>query len=537
MRYNMPMHDNRYLLDLIAGQRPAVKAASIRHHTLEAALLRSMTKQAQQIVGARLGPSRHTESIRAQQAARAQAAQQAAAARAAKDAGKTGYEAYDNLPDVVKRRRDMALKARKQQFLNQMPGRKPKTQEQINKELDANGPTKSWGDSRIGQGIARAVSAPITALFSGVLGAEQLYRNIRNGRPMTEGVGQAMKDFWNKPSSAYRDVANNFQLQAENLRHGAETIGRAVTYYGDKWGSKLLGNGDSMATQKRLQNMRASWDDATRAHMERSNRIVNNFQDDTLKHPERAGNYLGMLNYGANAAVGEFEGGELATAGIGGVAKGVGKGMTAATRATASGAGNMVTRGLSLGRQTTTGLNSAGELAGTGARTWTQHAGGMVQRGINAMGDTLAMPARAVGTMATPITTTSRAVPQALRGGWQTVRAGVGRPIGAAWNFAHHPLQSMRSTVMHPWQAARGVGRWGRDTFSPAWNMAMGNTGLQAQAMYGLATGDGGAGVGGMGAYGALGGWALPAMLVSSMYGGQGDGGQGDDGQYQEQGY
>ena len=218
MRYNMPMHDNRYLLDLIAGQRPAVKAASIRHHTLEAALLRSMTKQAQQIVGARLGPSRHTESIRAQQAARAQAAQQAAAARAAKDAGKTGYEAYDNLPDVVKRRRDMALKARKQQFLNQMPGRKPKTQEQINKELDANGPTKSWGDSRIGQGIARAVSAPITALFSGVLGAEQLYRNIRNGRPMTEGVGQAMKDFWNKPSSAYRDVANNFQLQAENLR-------------------------------------------------------------------------------------------------------------------------------------------------------------------------------------------------------------------------------------------------------------------------------------------------------------------------------
>ena len=277
--------------------------------------------------------------------------------------------------------------------------------------------------------------------------------------------------------------------------------------------------------------MRASWDDATRAHMERSNRIVNNFQDDTLKHPERAGNYLGMLNYGANAAVGEFEGGELATAGIGGVAKGVGKGMTAATRATASGAGNMVTRGLSLGRQTTTGLNSAGELAGTGARTWTQHAGGMVQRGINAMGDTLAMPARAVGTMATPITTTSRAVPQALRGGWQTVRAGVGRPIGAAWNFAHHPLQSPVPICTHLSYVSLTTG----GSFQS--DMAMGNTGLQAQAMYGLATGDGGAGVGGMGAYGALGGWALPAMLVSSMYGGQGDGGQGDDGQYQEQGY
>ena len=69
-----------------------------------------------QIVGARLGPSRHSESVKAQHAARAKAEQQAIAARNARNAGKTGFDNYDDLSDSQRRRRDQALEDRKAKF-------------------------------------------------------------------------------------------------------------------------------------------------------------------------------------------------------------------------------------------------------------------------------------------------------------------------------------------------------------------------------------------------------------------------------------
>jgi len=409
------------------------------------------------------------------------AAAAASAARVNGTYGLTGNKDYDSLPDVAAARDAANAAYQEAEFYKRQPIVQRKDLATIQREQ---APIKSWGDSAVGHGVGTALSLPIQTL----LHAGGAAFGNSDPRGFWRGV-------WEDSVGAGHDVTNNFQLQANAVRHGADTVYRLGTRYLDP---RKYGN-SARAEQLRRSHANA-WANADDAHHERALRIVNNFHDSDLRNVDKS--LLGMINYGANAGVGEFAGGELATAGLGGAAGAIGKDLTRATRIVAQGAGNLATRGLSLGRQVTTGLDRAGKLVAPGARTWTQHAGGMVQRGVNAMGDVAAAPFNTLGHLATPITTGGKAAIGTVKGIGQTLHAGMVRPVkdlsallrspGAAryarsvasplaeagkaafrpiGQAVRHPVSSgatgyVKSVASPLWEAGKaGIGR-------PLWNLA-----------------------------------------------------------------
>ena len=421
------------------------------------------------------------------------AAAAASAARVNGTYGLTGNKDYDSLPDVAAARDAANAAYQEAEFYKRQPIVQRKDLATIQREQ---APIKSWGDNsilrKIVGGVTGAISTGVDAIGSAALGVNNLWEGRGN-------FWDEQKGYW-KDRIASRDdlnheIVNNLQLQANAARHGADTVYRLGTRYLDP---RKYGN-SARAEQLRRSHANA-WANADDAHNERALRIVNNFHDSDLRNVDKS--LLGMINYGANEAVGEFAGGELATAGLGGAAGAIGKDLTRATRIVAQGAGNLATRGLSLGRQVTTGLDRAGKLVAPGARTWTQHAGGMVQRGVNAMGDVAAAPFNTLGHLATPITTGGKAAIGTVKGIGQTLHAGMVRPVkdlsallrspGAAryarsvasplaeagkaafrpiGQAVRHPVSSgatgyVKSVASPLWEAGKaGIGR-------PLWNLA-----------------------------------------------------------------
>lgn len=542
MRYNMHMHDNRYLLDLIAGRRSAVKAASVRRQTLEAALLRSMTKRAQQIVGARPGPSKYDESVRQQHAARARAAQQAAAARNAHNAGKTGLDYYDDLPNVARNRRYQAEKARQRQLEENSPHVvKKKDMATIQKEV---GPVKSWGDTRLGNIIGRGFSeSPLgrSVNFGGKVLGYMLspkgtsWKDFSEQYDQTEAMGR---------EDVGKDVANNLQLWGEGVRNGAQSVGMTAARYADP---TTYGNSARAEARRRSHaNRRAN---ANMAHEARINGILNNFNDSSLKNGDQG---IGKWNKLLTEGAGELLGAQAVTGGIGGAAGVAGKGIMHGTRLAAN-----AVRGA---QAASTAARAAGSAAGTassaagwGARA-VQGARNMTARGIEGMGETLAMPFKAVssaaGAAANPFSTAGRAIkatPGAVRTAWngtmsvarpagQSVAA-TGRAVLQGGRAAMHPVQTARSmaTSTAPWRAMGGAVR---DIASPAWQAtkavgrplgkALTNDRLwQLQAAgdagYNMLRGNYGDAASAIGDYGmlrGLGSWYLPVMLGKGMLSG-----------------
>lgn len=500
--------------DLIVSRFSPAGVKRAGHMPLLAAMLRSRLVKSAQLGEAGKGRQhRFASSIADMDASRANAlaVDRANAARGRR--GLTGDKYYDNLPDVAERRGYENAKA---DYDNYLKHRDDIIQQQniadIRQKMDAEGPTKSWGDTTTGRTLAGIVSAPVHGLatLAGSLGLG--INNWMEGRRFGEGQDEYLRLQRESFGDVAHDVANNFQLQANAARHGAGTVARAANHYlrPSTWKS----DAESVAQAQARKN---EWHNADLAHHERASRIFDNFTDSTLKDDKSK---LGLLNYGLNTAVGEFAGAEAATMGIGGAAKGVGKGITAGTRA-ASGA--------------VRGAGAAADGAGLGARAL-QGARNMAAKGIDAMGDTVAMPFNAVGTMATPIASARRAVPAAGRDLWHTVRNGVVNPSRDIYSLIRHPQhawQSFRATPwQHAWRGATYPVRWAWNTAKPIGRHAFSDKGFKAmaagQAIYGLSNGDyGGAGsaLGDMAAYGALGPWYMPFAVAQGMAGGdKGDG-------------
>lgn len=317
------------------------------------------------------------------------------------------------------------------------------------------------------------------------------------------------------------DYDNNVRIQWNSAKHG---VGQTLRFAGKwldprNWGS---------STQARINRMNADSDmeTASRLHHERQLRLMKNFNNVDLDLSDPSNNsMIGMLNYGLNSAVGEFTGGELATAGMGTVAKGVGKGVVAG----GSKLGNLAQKGVTAATKPVVGTRVSG---------W---AGGAANRMTAGVAKTVASPFTIAGHMSTPITTSGKVVGATGRAAWDTGKAAV-RPAGDLLHYLRHPVQSTRAAwqyaAQHPFMAVgRTVAypaRYGWNVAKPGARLAK-NVVFNPQAMYGqsmysaynnanagaygAAAGD----VASMGAFEALGPWAVPAYMgYSAMSGGGG---------------
>lgn len=501
---------------LVCNMRGAVKAAAVRPSgspTLCGLLLGSLCKRAggPEIVTARSLPKGYEQKMQQAEQQRAAAARKA---QAAQRAGKyslslTGDKEYDNSPDVVARRR------RYEEAYNEYVKRNPSVVQQMSKadimrQIDAEGGVKSWGDTSIGKAIGTAIAAPFKVIADGIGANVSYLTSAPKGTTYSDWVssymGNANKDW----DSIGHDVANNFQIFGNSALHHGKQLVRHVGEYLDP---RSYGN------STRARNLKTSYrntrENAEAAYQERQRRVMDNFHDRTLADKDNA---LGWMNYYGSAGTGALFGETLATAGAGTLAKGIGTGIMKGTQLAANAA-----RGASVATSAGRGLGMASRVRG------------MAANGINAMGETLAMPFNAVGTLANPVAAAQKGItkglPAAYRGVKQTVGAGIGRPMRGLWNFAHHPVQSIGSTVRHPMQAGKAVYNWGKDTLTPAARLAFSKPAWQGSVWYEMGQngyngnyGDAAGALGTMGLYGAAGGWAIPAMIAHSMYtGGGGD--------------
>lgn len=491
------------------------------------------------VVTNRILPADYGAKMEQSRRQQAQAAQQAQAGKF----GLTGNKAYDSLPDVVARRK--RNQAAFEAYARKNPEIvKRKSQAEIMREIQANGGVSTWGDTAVGRGIGTAIVAP-WKLIADAVGSNLSYLT---SAPKGTSYSDWMKQYYRTANQDWgtigHDVANNFQIQANSAVHNASQLARLGNEYLLDWGS--YGNSTEALKRKRsYQNTRANADAAFEAKRQL---IENNFHDSDLRG--NSGSWVGSVNRFGNTAVGALAGDTLATAGFGAAGKLIGRGVMTGTKALSGAIRGASAATNAAGAAASTAAGTAGAAAGTagtagaswGARAM-QGARNMVANGVDAMGETVAMPFKAVGTFANPVEGIKKTV--VGRGGpgriiWDTARNGIGRPVRGLYNFARHPGASIQNTVMHPWQATKNVFNWGKDTIMPAGRVALGKTGWQADTLYNMASsasqgnyGDAAGHLGQMGFYGGAGSLGLPAMILYNMYGG---GGGGDGAQY-AQGY
>lgn len=473
----------------------------------------------------------------------------------------SGNPMYDDLPEE---QRAQQRKANSDEFFRDAYKRRNRvarnTTEQTAAQVDAEGGVGNWGNGWLGKGISGYIKGRNWVRNNGgVVGrfladkVDPLGGMIDTARDAATGVSYLTSapsgTSFGEWSKAYNkemdqsadqlghDIANNFQLQANAAKHG---FGQILRWGASKVDPRAWGN--SMDARMKRMEYETAMDNASDLYHERANRIANNFEDSTLNDMNST---LGMLNYGANAAVGEFAGGELATAGVGAAAKGLGKGIQAATnsgltkaRYIGSGFGSTA-RNLENARNAMVQANGAGralspELMNAKAFRM-QYAKDMTK----ALADT-ADPAAAAANKALRQQWMQRAG-QSRVGGFITEAPyrfahSVGNTIAAPFNVAGSALstsgqsavanavgQPIARAVAHPVQAYRGaraaIANAAHHPFSTAWKpvkktwgVAMHPNVLGVGAMHeaagNAAVGDyaGAAGaIGAMGAYGAVG--------------------------------
>lgn len=527
-------HDTLTYLIAHPGVARTVKRASEQavQTSLQGLLLSGLYKRAQALGEASKGVQhRFVQSMAEQDAKRRQAAAQAEARRNAAKRGLTGNKYYDNLPDVKARRESQNAA---QSFDDYYKSRKDLVQEKdkatIAKEV---GQVKSWGDTSIGRKVGEGLaSMPIVRAVDWA-GKGLGYLRSPKGTSWKEFSKQYDETSSLGRENLGRDIANNLQLWGEGVRHGAGTIGR--------WAQRAVDKGaygDSTSAQlkrREYANMRAN---AAAAHNARVNGIVGNFDDIALRDGSSG---IGKWNRIMTEGAGEVFGGELATAGIGGAAGAVGKGIVRGTRAL-SGAvrgAQAVSRAANAAGTVANAANAASTAASWGARAMqgarnlgsrtVQGARNMAARGIDAIGDTVAMPFNAAGTLASP-SATGRAVASGARDVWHTAR-NAAKPVRDLYGLIRHPraaMESFRATpYTHIWNGITYAPRWAWNTGKPIGRHYFSGKGYQAQtayeAMRDTANGDYGSALGnlgGMGAYGALGPAIIPLDIARGVYSG-----------------
>lgn len=470
----------------------------------------------------------------------------------------SGNPMYDDLPEE---QRAQQRKANSDEFFREAYKRRNRvarnTQEQTAAQVDAEGGVGNWGNGKLGKAIAGAIKGKNYArnywLNKGGVGGNLMAVLADPWRAATKGVSYITSapkgTSWGDWSKQYdqvsdqdsdqlgHDIANNFQLQGNAAKHG---FGQML-----RWGASKVDPrtwGDSMDARMKSMEYETAMDNASDLYHERANRIANNFEDRTLNDMNST---IGMLNYGANAAVGEFAGGELATAGAGALAKGIGRGIQGATNAGITGARYM---GASVGSKARN--LEASRKAMVGANGWNKT---MAPELRNAKAFRMQYARDMTKTMGRTADPATAAANKALRQQWMQ-RAGqsrvggfiteapyrfahsVGNIVAAPFNVAGAALSTsgqsaaanaigkpIAHTVAHPVQAYRGaraaIANAARHPFSTAWKpvkkvwgVAMHPNALGVSTMHeaasNAAAGDyaGAAGaLGTMGAFGAVG--------------------------------
>jgi len=450
----------------------------------------SMPKLAQYAGSAGAGKQhRYAKSI-----AEAEALRRREAAQAAQ------RQAQAKLPDDQRRRELWS------EYAKTLPIKQRRSMAETKRIADADGPTRSWGDNTAARWASGIVSLPVHA----VLGLGDYF--YRQGKAIYDWARDAdgKKPFWShyhynnmtqlgdtwagvarNYGDTARDTANNFQLQYNGIKNGIGQVGRFVARYGDP-----RNYGDSVDAKRRRLSLENDAANAEDLYHERQSRVLDQFKDPTLRNAGRDGTFdLGALNYGLNAAVGEFTGGELATVGIGGAAKGVGKGITAGTKAL----GGFI-RGADAAADIAAAASKVVEPAATWGGRMKQY-GGKVMDGlryvkdhpvralrhraasaVEHVGDAAAVPFRAVGTVAAPYSTGRMQDPltanydRLVRGGGQAVtdivntgKAGFD-PLVKAYRYISNPAarEAYKAYVKaHPWRTLAYPGRWAWNTVTP----------------------------------------------------------------------
>lgn len=448
------------LLDLITGRaRPGVKAASASV-SLAGLLRGQMRKQAQIYGGTALGEASKnwggslTKSVTSMHTQRQQAAAAAAARRNAPKRGFTGDAAYDNLPDVQRRRMHENLEAARKAYFASRPDLvQRKSQAEIQKEV---GPVKSWGDNKWVRRGATALSVPMQAVMHGV-------GRLMGDKPREGG-------FWagvmHDARGAGYDAANNVQMLGNATAHGVGTVARGVNYGAQKY---LLG-----ASKDKLYSLDNAWDNANAAYKAEQDAIQGNFREKDLRDPNST---LGKFNRAFVDTTGEALGQTAALGAVGGAAGAVGRGISAGTRVL-SGA----VHGTQAARTAAQATAAGSRAAGWGARA-VQGARNMAANGIDYVGDSFAMPFRAAN---------------------RAIMHPVGSARSAASSMANavrHPLRALGSDTL--WKAYGGYDTWsnlargdmGGAAGSVGDMMALGGLGklylpaMAAQGVYGMMQG------------------------------------------------
>lgn len=551
----MPMATrNTQLLNLIAGRSSAaqpVKPASVPPATLSGLLRASLRKQAQY-----LGEASRRQHAYAQSAADAEARKRQAAAAAAEAAARREESMRDT--------KAYTAKLQEEYFRSRKDLVQPKDQATVDGEMAARGPTRSWGDNKY---LRKAMGAITNNLYltTGAVGSLALAgSNLLSGRG---NLIEEQKHYWRGLRQDQDDVAhdtlNNIQMQVAGARKGIGTLGRAVNHY-----ARPSTYRNDIASRAAAWSRKNEWANANLEHNARVGGIVRNFRDSDLANPDAS--TMGKVNRFVNDNYGQLAGAEIATAGVGGIAGLAGKGITHGTRVlssavrgtqaagtaartagTAARAANTASHATTAGTQAAAaGTQAAGtaartagtqaaatgtqaaaagtQAATTGARLGTRMWQGTregVARGIDAVGDTIAMPFNAVGNFAAPISTRVQG---------EVVRAGVLRPARDIYELIRHPVVHGRYIAAHPWQAAGRFAsypvRWAWGTARPVARMPFGGNGILdngfkawtaantyrdvADGRYGDALWE----LGGMGVYGALGPKSLIPMAGYGAY-------------------
>lgn len=517
-------HDILTYLIAHPGASRAIKraSASAAPATLQGLLLSGLYKRAQALGEASKGVQhRFVQSMREQDARRQQEAAKAEARRnAAPNWGLTGDKDYDNLPDVKERREKQYMD---NAFDNYYSRRKDLIQKKdpaaVAKEV---GPVQSWGDTTVGKAVGDFFGNTLGRVVDWAGKGIGYYTNAAKGTTWDE-----WSKMWDETANTQakrdkraRDIANNLQLWGEGVSHGAGTVGRWAQRIFDPraYGSSL----DAKLRQREYANMRAN---AAAEHEARVNGIINNFNDSQLRDTSSG---IGKWNNITTEGLGEVLGGELATAGFGGAAGAIGKGVMRGTRVV-SGAVRGAQAANAAANAAGAAANAAGtaaNVAGRGAR-FVQGARNMAARGIDAIGDTVATPFNMVGTLASPAAT-GRAVASGARDVGHTVW-NAAKPVRDIYGLIRHPQMSMaafRATpYTHVWNGITYVPRWAWNTGKPIGRHAFSDQGFKATTALGainsMSNGDYGSALGSlgvMGGYGALGSAMIPIEYAGDMF-------------------
>ena len=231
--------------------------------------------------------------------------------------------------------------------------------DEVEKAVDAEGGVSPLGKTVAGRTIGSLVMG-VPATLSALYGTGDVAYNaaadyagrlndwIRSrgtGRPYRPKPsmhwGEDLVDRWRNAYNTLPedggDFANNLQLNWNAAKHAGNGLWRTLVRYSPNVNLARLFMPKSLSDKLSDLSQDNDWANASDKHYARQFRIMRSMNNPDLRPPEDVSNLSPLNpavgNYLLNGAAGEYAAGEALTLGAGAVAKGLGKGLEAGTRA------------------------------------------------------------------------------------------------------------------------------------------------------------------------------------------------------------